>query len=159
VAGSVNVENQNQFPGQIVATPAPPGDPYLLALRDGQAHAQEIAKATGLTLGRLTSVIEHRGAPNYQPQFANQIVLELDYGSMLTVYGTAPIRPVSKYGPTGATMIVLIQGSGQNASDARASAHAFESAIRSAVAPFGISPSAIKVQGGSVNAVSFRDGP
>jgi hypothetical protein len=155
VAGSVNVENRSQ--GFDVPTPAPSGDPYLLALRDGQSHAEQIAKATGLPLGRITSVKELRGLPPYQSMYQSQIVLELDYGSTLTVYGTAPINSTPKFGSANSTLVVMVEGSGQNASDARASADAFESAIRSAVVPFGISPSAIRVQGGSVNAVSFSE--
>ena len=154
VAGSVNVENR--LPPLVAAAPTPSGDAYLAALRDGQAHADEIAKATGLTLGRITSVREQPGSPNYPSEFSNQVVLELDYGTTLTVYGSSPIkRPSASYGPSGNTMSVLILGQGQNASDARASADAFETAIRSAVARFGFSPSQVKVQGGSVTAVSY----
>jgi uncharacterized protein YggE len=153
VAGSVNVENRGAGPG--TASPMPSGDPYVAALRDGQTHAEEIAKATGLTLGRVTSVREQRNPPNYPSYASNQVVLEIDYGTTLTVYGSSPIIRASDYGPAANTMTVLIMGQGQNANDARASANAFESAIRTALARIGIGPSQIKVQGGSVTAVSF----
>jgi hypothetical protein len=152
VAGSVNVENRLPAPG--AATPTPSGDAYLAALRDGQTHAAEIAKATGITLGRITSVREERNFPNYPSQTV-MIVLEIDYGTTLVVYGSAPIKPTSYYGFAPNSMSVMILGQGQNASDARASADAFEAAIRTAVARFGIAPSQIKVQAGSVTAVSY----
>src|ERR1700682_5617760 len=152
VAGSVNVENR--FPAPGAASPSPSGDAYLAALRDGQTHAEAIAKATGMTLGHITSVREQRNFPNYPSQTV-AIVLEIDYGTTLVVYGSAPTKPISYFGYPANAMSVMILGQGQNASDARASADAFETAIRSAVGRFGIGPSQIKVQGGSVTAVSF----
>jgi hypothetical protein len=153
VAGSVNVEHR--FPEPGAAMPTPSGDPYLAAFRDGQSHAEMIAKASGLTLGRITSVREQRGIPNYPSYASNQIVLEIDYGTTLTVYGSSPVKRTDSYNGPGNVMTVMINGQGQNASDARASADAFESAIRSALARFGVGPSQVKVQGGSVTAVSF----
>jgi uncharacterized protein YggE len=151
VAGNVNVEGR--VAGPEAASPAPSGDAYLTALRDGQTHAEEIAKATGLTLGRITSVREQRGLPNYPPYGSSQITLEIDYGTTLTVYGSSPLKRIDNYYGAGNTMTVLIMGQGKDATDARTSTDAFESAIRAALARVGIGPSQIKVQGGSVTAV------
>ena len=151
VAGSVNIENR--FPAPGAASPAPSGDPYLAALRDGQVHAAVIAKATGLTLGPITSVREQRNVPNYPSYASIQVVLEIDYGTTLTVYGLSPAKRMDNYNAAANLMTILIMGQGQNASDARTSADAFEGAIRSALARIGIGPSQIKVQGGSVTAV------
>ena len=152
VAGNLDVESR--YPGPMGATPIPSADPYMVALRDAQMHAAKVATAAGIPLGRITSVHEFRQVMPNQPATTNQIVLEVQFGDSLTVYGQSQYVSNPMYAANGKSLFVRIHGAGGSAADARNSADAFEAAVRSAVESFGIKPGAIQIQGGMINAVS-----
>jgi Protein of unknown function (DUF541) len=150
IAGRVNVEN----PPAFMASPAPSAsaDPYESALRDAQTHAVEIAKLSGLPLGRITSVHQQSPMPQYAQQ--SRVILEVDYGPELSIIGESPFQP-PQYGlPMRSGLTVMISGSGATAQDAQASAAAYEQAVRKAAAEFGLGADQVQVQGGAVNAAS-----
>jgi hypothetical protein len=148
VAGSVNV--MNEPPGMTVPTPSASADPYLVALRDAQVHAAEIARFTGLPLGHITSVHQQTPPPQFGPQ--NRVMLEVDYGPDLSVVGVSPFIGNPQYNPgTNPGFRVNVQGYGTTADDARASVNAYESAVRRAAAQFGISEADVQIEGGMVN--------
>jgi uncharacterized protein YggE len=132
--------------------PSASADPYEAALRDAQVHAAEIARLSGLPLGRITAVHQQAQMPQYAPQV--RVVLEVDYGSELSIIGESPYQP-PQYGlPTKSGLTVMITGSGATAQDAQTSATAYEQAVRKAAAEFGLGADQVQVQGGSVNAAS-----
>lgn len=150
IAGNVYASGEPAYPGPQTA--APSSDPYLVALADAQRHAAAIAKAAGLSLGRITSVREEREftPSGVQMTYYGRVVLKVDFGDALTVYGSSPYHTLAA-SKRSTRMTVRINGSGPTAADAQASADAFENAVRSAAASFGIPSTSIHVEGGSVS--------
>lgn len=153
IAGSVNILNNYQGNG-YAAEPAPSAseDPYLTALRDAQTHAAEIAKSSGLPLGRITSVHQQTPPPPYARD--TRVMLEVDYGPNLSVVGvsSAGISQQSDAGP-GEGLRVYVMGTGPSPQDARNSVSAFEDAVRKSAMQAGIGASDFQIQGGQVNTV------
>jgi hypothetical protein len=148
VSGSVNV--MSEPPGMTPPTPLASADPYLAALRDAQLHAAEIARLTGLPLGHITSVHQQTPPPQFGPQ--NRVMLEVDFGPDLSVVGFSPFVGSQQYNQvTNPGLRVFVQGFGRTADDARASANAYEGAVRKASAQFGLSAADVQIEGGAVN--------
>ncbi|HLJ83924.1 MAG TPA: hypothetical protein VKT51_07135 [Candidatus Eremiobacteraceae bacterium] len=148
VAGNVNV--MNDTPGMAAPSPSTTADPYLVALRDAQAHAAEIARITGLPLGHITSVHQQAPPPQYTTQ--NRVMLEVDYGPDLSVVGVSSLAATAPYNQsTNQGLRIYVGGYGNSADDARASLNAYESAVRKAAARFGITSAELQIVGGAVN--------
>lgn len=148
VSGNVNV--MNDAPAMTAPSPSASADPYLVALRDAQTHAAEVARLTGLPLGHITSV--HQQTPPPQYGYQNRVLLEVEYGPDLSVVGVSSLAggpPNSQFPNQG--LRVYVQGYGNSADDARASVTAYESAVRKAVAQFGIAAADLQIVGGAVN--------
>jgi hypothetical protein len=148
ISGSVNVMNEPS--GMTTPAPMASADPYVVALRDAQAHAAEIARFTGLPLGHITSVHQETPPPQFGPQ--NRVMLQVEYGPELSVVGVSPFVGNQQYGQFPNTGFrVFVQGYGSTADDARASVNAYENAVRGAAAHFGITAADVQIEGGVVN--------
>ena len=153
VMGSVTIEGSDYTPFLPSPSPSPSADAYLEALSDAQHHAATVAKAAGISLGRITAVREERGvtAPGYV-SWPDRVVLRVDYGDSLTVYGmSSPSPPRYPFPPNQGAFSVHIRGTGPSVGDARSSAEALAKAVRDAMTSFGIPTQSIQTQGGTVS--------